>query len=279
LIASVVSAQEPRSVLTLLPTEGREIVLESEQAGVLSEGDPFSTVGVLLQAWRYQAQGGETVTFDVLATDFDAYLYLLGPSLAYPLGDDDGAGGCDARITYTFPEAGEYRIVVSEAIISDGGSFLLRAMQDPSPPSGELCLDLDFETDFFGDESDGLSGGPELPGDLSAEGRILLVPGTVEGILDPFMPGPRGSRGGVLQAWAVTLEVNQTVTFDLISDEFDAFLYVTGPGLAAPLWDDDGGDGFNSRLTFTAPVSGTFLVVASSFEEDAGGYILQVVEG
>jgi hypothetical protein len=266
-----VGAQDPRSVLTLLPTEGREIAVGDARDGALTDGDPFSTVGILLQAWQYRAQGGETVTFDLISDAFDAYLYLVGPSLPFPLGDDDGGGRCDARITYTFPAAGEYRVVVSEAVISDGGTFILRALADPPVPSTETCVDVDFG----GDRPEGEEG-PILPDGLSAEGRILPVPGQVEGVLDAFVPGPRGLRGGVLEAWAVTLEVNQTVTFDLVSDELDALLYVTGPGLSEPLWDDDGGEGLNSRLTFTAPASGIFLVVASSFEEATGGYILRV---
>jgi hypothetical protein len=269
-------AQEPRSILTFLPTEGRELVLGQEHAGTLTESDPFSTVGILLQAWRYQAQAGETVTIDLLSTDFDAYLYLVGPSLPFPVGDDDGAGGCDARITYTFPSAGEYRVVVSEALISNGGDFVLRVLQDPPAPSDAPCLDLSFESEGVPGDEASFEESDILPADLSSEGRTLSVPGQVEGLLDPDVPGWRGLRGGVLQAWAITLEVNQTVTFDLISDDFDAFLYVTGPGLDFPLWDDDGGEGFNSRLTFTAPASGTFLVVASSFDEERGAYRLSV---
>lgn len=268
-------AQGPRSILTLLPTEGRQILVDQEQAGVLSEADPFSSVGILLQGWSYQARGGETVTFDLLSTDFDAYLYLVGPSLPFPRGDDDGAGGCDARITYTFPEAGEYRVVVSEAVVSDGGAFILRALQDPPAPSQEPCIDLTFGPDIPGMEE----GVMILPADLTAEGRVLPLPGEVEGFLDPSIPGPRGLRGGVLQGWELTLEMNQTVTLDLVSTDVDAFLYVTGPGLDGPLWDDDGGEGLNSRLTFTAPVSGVFLIVASSFDEETGAYRLSVVEG
>jgi hypothetical protein len=277
-------AQGSRSVLTFLPVEGRTITLGEEREGMLGEADPFSTVGSLLQAWRYEARGGETIAFDVRSTAFDAFLYLLGPSLSVPLGDDDGAGGCDARITYTFPEAGEYRLIVTEALISGGGSFTLRALQDPPPPSELPCLDLAFDDDGWpgGGAAGGATGGATfdqeiLPSDLSSEGRVLALPGQGEGFLDPSVPGARGARGGVLQAWAITLDLNQTVTFDLRSGDFDAFLYVTGPGLEAPLWDDDGGEELNSRLTFTAPTSGTFLVVASSFAEEAGAYTLSVV--
>jgi hypothetical protein len=272
-LAVEAGAQDPRSILTLLPAEGREISIGDSRDGALTDRDPFSTVGILLQAWQYRAQGGETVTFDLVSDAFDAYLYLVGPSLPFPLGDDDGRGGCDARITYTFPAAGDYRVVVSEAVISDGGPFTLQALSDPPAPSTEACVDVDFGQDNLWEDE-----GPILPEGLSADGRLLSVPGEVEGVLDAFIPGPRGLRGGVLEAWAVTLDVNQTVTFDLTSDEFDAFLYVTGPGLVAPLWDDDGGEGLNSRLTFTAPVSGTFLVVASSFDEATGGYVLRVTE-
>ena len=56
----------------------------------------------------------------------------------------------------------------------------------------------------------------------------------------------------------------ETFAVDLMSDEFDSYLYVTGPGLLNPQTNDDGGDGLNSRITLTLPEDGTYRIIVSS---------------
>lgn len=60
--------------------------------------------------------------------------------------------------------------------------------------------------------------------------------------------------------------VGQRLEAILRADDFDAFLEVYGEGETAgePLgWDDDGlGEGFHSRLRFTVPYSGRFVLRA-----------------
>ena len=43
-------------------------------------------------------------------------------------------------------------------------------------------------------------------------------------------------------------------------------------------WDDDGGVGFNSRLTFTPNTDGTYYVAASAMADYVGSYTLSVME-
>lgn len=81
-------------------------------------------------------------------------------------------------------------------------------------------------------------------------------------------------NGAYLEAWSLTGETGQTVTIDLISDAFDAVLYVTGPGLAETLYDDDSGGACHARITLTLLEPGAFHVVASSTSADAGTFRL-----
>ena len=76
--------------------------------------------------------------------------------------------------------------------------------------------------------------------------------------------------GKPVQAWAFEAEAGDIVTIDLMSDDFDSYLYVVGPGLVGRLEDDDGGEGLNSRLDVTFPSDGTYRVVASSLGEPSG---------
>ena len=45
--------------------------------------------------------------------------------------------------------------------------------------------------------------------------------------------------------------------------------------LLANTGNDDGGTGFNSRLAFTAPESGTYYIAAGAFGEDTGTYTVR----
>jgi hypothetical protein len=70
--------------------------------------------------------------------------------------------------------------------------------------------------------------------------------------------------GAYLEAWSIEGQPGQTVTIDLISDDFDALLYVAGPGLTEALGDDDSGGACNARIELTFLETGAFHVVVSS---------------
>lgn len=67
-----------------------------------------------------------------------------------------------------------------------------------------------------------------------------------------------------LDAWELTGQVGASVTVDLRSDTFDAYLYVVGPGLGETLFDDDSAGACHARIQFTILESGPYRVVASS---------------
>jgi hypothetical protein len=109
---------------------------------------------------------------------------------------------------------------------------------------------------------------------LATDGRTIDLGQSVEGQLrsgDPIVAD--GRRG---QAWAFDGVTGQRVTIELQAEDFDAYLYLVGPGMAEPMQDDDGGDGLNSLISTTLPGSGTYRVIASSLSEGAGAYSLSV---
>ncbi|POR01812.1 hypothetical protein AU468_07610 [Alkalispirochaeta sphaeroplastigenens] len=66
------------------------------------------------------------------------------------------------------------------------------------------------------------------------------------------------------------------MTIDLRSDDFDAFLEVVDQE-GRSFYDDDGGEGFNSRLVYRFQEDGTLLVIATSFGgSSTGSYELEV---
>lgn len=230
--------------------------------GVLSDDDT-RLYGALAQAWRLEGTAGSDVTVDLRSADFDAYLTVLGPGLE-TLTDDDGAGGCDSRVTFTFPEMGDYQVVVST--LGDGsGSFTLSASEAPGPVSDVSCIPASTDTE---EESGAALDEVLILGVLSLEGGV-------DGALTGSEPLFRGSP---VQGWTLEGRANQRVAITLTSEEMDSYLYFDGPGFADPLSNDDGGGDLHSLLCVELPENGTYRVFPGRLSAEGAGaaYRLEV---
>ena len=227
-----------------LPTEGRTLTVVEEGYGHLSSSDPVIEEGRRGQAWALEGFEGDTYTIDLISDDFDCYLYVIGPGLSDPMEDDDGAGNLDSRITITFPMDGIY-LVIASALSTGEGPYTIRVEE------------------------------PVGMNDLPTEGRVVELGGTMHGWLSDSDPTVEQGRHG--QAWALEGRGGETYTIELMSEDFDCYLYVVGPGMLDPRTDDDGGDDFNSRLTVTLPDDGTYRIIASALSlSGSGDYRLRV---
>ncbi len=257
---------DTREVLDLstLETGGRVLSVGPGSFGELSSTDG-TYYGSPVQAWSLEGRAGESVTVDLYSEAFDAQLMLLGPGLDQWLSDDDGAGRCDSRITVDFPEDGTYKVVAS-AIGSGGGAFELRAAEEPGLVSAEACIPMDV----VGETSSGDMA------DLPEAG--VIVPGSLHtGTLTD--EGARWQNTAA-DRWTLTAEAEQRVAIDLTATDFDAYLYLAGPGFPLPVSDDDGGDeGFDSRLCVELSQSAEYSILASALgEAESGSYTLLVTD-
>ena len=110
---------------------------------------------------------------------------------------------------------------------------------------------------------------------LSTEGRELEIGDEVGGALSAsdFVT----ANENYVEAWALEGEPGQEVWIDLVSDDFDSYLYVVGPGFGETLTDDDSGGACHARINFTFLDRGVFRVVASSTSgRQSGTYRLRV---
>jgi hypothetical protein len=57
-----------------------------------------------------------------------------------------------------------------------------------------------------------------------------------------------------------------TITGDLQSTSFDAYLWLIGPDTSSLVQDDDGGDNTNSRFSYTTTAAGTYTIRANSYD-------------
>ena len=116
---------------------------------------------------------------------------------------------------------------------------------------------------------------------LTAQGkRTIAVGDTVRDSLtrhDAVLP----AESTYTQQWRLSGTAGKTVTIDVMTDAFDAYAFLLGPGFesAAPQ-DDDSGGRCNARLTVRLPRTGDYFIVVTSRERFAtGAYTLTVVPG
>jgi len=118
---------------------------------------------------------------------------------------------------------------------------------------------------------------------LAAQGRprgTIAVGDTVRDSLtrhDLVLP----AESTYAQQWQLRGRAGETVTIDLASSAFDAYLFLLGPnGSPKPQQDDDSGGHCNARLTIRFPAPGDYLIVATSSERRAtGAFTLTVTAG
>jgi serine protease Do len=214
-------------------------------SGSLTGESPTIGDGRRAEAWLLEGRADESVVVILESNAFDAYLYATGPGLGEVLSDDDGAGELNSRLTFTFPVDGSYLVVASQVSGGGTGAYTIR-VEEP--------VDL-----------------AELP----TEGRAVVVGGAVDGYLTPDDPLTADGRHG--QAWALEGRAGEIYIIELISDEFDAYLYFAGPGLSQPLTDDDGAGDLNSRIRVTLPENGSYRVIASALDGNTSGEFQLVV--
>ncbi len=114
------------------------------QQGSLSRNDiALDSDSTYAQAWTIQGRANQTITIDLESDTFDSYLFLRGPGISSgrDFQDDDSGGNCHARLTATFPQAGEYEIVVNTAGGEHyvTGAFTLSVTSGSKPKSVAAC--------------------------------------------------------------------------------------------------------------------------------------------
>ncbi len=77
------------------------------------------------QAWTYYGQAGEAITLDVVSSDFDAYAVIQDGNGTVLARDDDSGGGLNARINFTLPATGVYRLIANTQRVGAVGAYSL----------------------------------------------------------------------------------------------------------------------------------------------------------
>ena len=240
-------AAAAQSVATLAPGATVE--------GAIADGDPTAAD----DAYRYDdyaitARAGQRLEAVLRSGEFDAYLELLpedalGDAVA---SDDDGLDdGTDSRLRFTVPTTGTYILRARPLSGLDGGAYTLSLTERPPAPRAP--------------RPSGVRLGQTVNGELS--GR-----------------DPETDDGLPYDAFTFRARQGDRIAISLNSEAFDPVLHVgrmENGAFVQLAENDDGPDtGLNSRLIFTAPDNGEYLIRVTPLGADgAGAYSLGLQEG
>jgi hypothetical protein len=135
------AAQSTAPAMRQDSTLSRVIAIGRSAVGTLDARDVLSADSTYVQRWSLAGQAGQTVTIELISTDFDAYVMLRGPGItgSRDYSDDDSGGACNARLTVTFPQTGEYEIIVNTRGKMETGAFTLQVDAGSKPKSLTRC--------------------------------------------------------------------------------------------------------------------------------------------
>jgi hypothetical protein len=225
--------------------------MNSEAAATLRRDDARLSDNSVYHVWRFYGTAGQTVQIDVMSSAFDAYAILEDDNGVRLATDDDSGDGLDARIVYTLPRTGNYRIFANTYRANRFGQYTIRLTS----------------------LSSGITGGGvgTSSGMMGTVTRGQIVSGRLT------MSDPRLNDGSVYHAYTYVGTAGETIVIEVISSDFDAYAIIqdgNGNNLAQ---DDDSGEGLNARLVFTLPYTGTYRIIANTYRQGAYGlYTLMV---
>ncbi len=202
-----------------------------------SGGQSISASGNDIYLLDINAAGNATINlWDANGTDDDTYLYLLDENNTILAEDDDGAGYYyDSRLTYNFPAAGTYKIVAATYSAGEVGDY-----------------------------------------GLSVEGTNIEKITYPSGIEVRKIGGAWTNSGGRDETssdnpvYYFTVDQSGDFTIDLTSSTVDTYLYLLTEDGTIIDQNDDGGSGYNSRITQTLS-AGVYQVIAATYSTGESG--------
>jgi hypothetical protein len=221
------------------------LVIGAEVDGALT-GRDLDTGAYRYDDYVFEAVAGQRLEATLESGDFDAFLEIFGEgetdgeALAW---DDDGLGdGLDSRLRYTVPYSGRFVLRARTLSGLDGGDYRLTLTERPPAPPAPEPKPLRLDDPVAGELGDG---------------------------------DPVDDDGAAFDAFVYTADAGQRDLITLESDDFDALLLVGrevgGSFIELERNDDGPGVGLNSRLVFTAPEAGDYVVRARALSGGADG--------
>jgi hypothetical protein len=212
--------------------------------GSLAEDDGKGAGGATADTYRFSGREGQRIRIDMSSEEFDTYVELFDAGRVSLAEDDDGAAeGTDSRLTITLPSTGVY-FIEARAFSEATGAYTL-ALTEVEPDKAPEALAF----------------GSPIQGEISDN-------------------DPKDSEDRGFDAFAFSGVAGQRVQAIMRSGDFDTYLQVgrAGTEFEALASDDDGlGEGTDSRLSYTLPEDGDYVLRVSPLGSDGKGlYALEL---
>jgi hypothetical protein len=219
----------------------------------LAKDDPDDRLDLTGKArckvFAVRLEAGRKYKITMTSKDLDSYLRLENPNRLNETGDDNGAGGKDARIVYECKREGTYRVVCTRR---------------RGPAEGEFTLTV---------EEDGAAG-VEVAGKDKAGGTELRIRdgrASINGQIAATDPPDKVRQGSRCKVYTLRMVQGGTYRIHMTSGNFDTYLRLEDPAGQQVAADDDSGGGLNSLINYPCPRTGTYRVIATTFRGGAAG--------
>jgi hypothetical protein len=230
------------------PTEKKPVDVK----GQLQDGDGIDpSQNHVAKNYVVELSEGVVYKIEMNSTDFDAFLIVRDANGKELAKDDDGGGNLNARILFVPPAKGMYRIAAT-SFGGGNGNFQLIVR-----PATEFGKAVKYD-----------------PKKVHDGGTSFCIVSTLtnQDAKDAVQ------QGSPCQIHQVKLAKGKTYIIDLISGQMDCFLRIEDSQKNNLADDDDGGDGLNSRLTFTPDDDGVFRLIATNLDGVTGSYVIAIRE-
>ena len=223
------------------------IALAQTIEGSLASDDPETDEGGNYDAYAFTAEAGQRFTLDLVSDAFDPVVRvgrMQGDVFTELAMNDDGPDmGLNSRLVFEAPEAGEYIVRATPLSDSGTGDYKLTLSEGPAPI-----------------QATAIAIGDTVTGELAeTDGRSV--------------------DGYPADSYRFSGQEGQRVRIDMTSSDFDSYLELFDDAETSLATDDDGGpEGLNSRLNFTLPKTGSYVIQARGFSEATGDYTLKLSE-
>lgn len=230
------------------PPEARRLNIGDSLTGTINADAPLNDEGYRVQLYRFSGRESQRIDIRLESEDFDTYLVLYRDDGEPPtrLDDNDDSDGTNSRLIRTLEGSGSYLIEVRGFSQMVEGSYTLSLT--------EIA--------------------PERPAEPIAFGAVR------EGVIDDRDPTDAQNRN--YDAFRFSGVEGNRVQIIARSGDFDTFLRIgSAEGEFEVLAsDDDGlGEGTDSRLSFTLPADGDYVIRVSPLSEDSEGlYSLELID-
>ncbi len=221
--------------------------------GQLDKKDMTLPNGEYAEVYPIDLSVGDRVIIDMESRKLDTYLVLRSPS-GQAFENDDVAGDTHAsQIDLIADEGGAWMVYATSALGGERGKYSLRVSVDRS-------------------------GGQPANGQTASGAAALSLGQPVQGSLGPG--DDTLTNGEWVDSYTVELQAGTPLVVDMTSSELDPFVGLRSPSGEVDGNDDWEGSSSHSRLEKVVEESGTWEVLATSYQAgEAGAYTLSVSVG